>query len=84
MITLYGKPNCPYCVQAKNYLVQHGIAFENVDVTADPNALAFIKERGHKTVPQLYLGDRMIVEGGYHGLRNLGIDKLRERLAETV
>jgi glutaredoxin 3 len=82
MITLYSKPSCPYCVQAKNFLDQHGLAYTAVDVTQDAAALRFIKEeRGHTTVPQLYVGATLLVEGGYTGLRDLGIDALRERLA---
>ena len=31
-------------------------------------ALEFVKSRGHKTVPQIYLDDRLLVEGGYDAL----------------
>jgi glutaredoxin 3 len=80
MITVYSKPNCPYCVNAKSWLSANGFQFETIDVTADPKALAFIKERGHMTVPQIYLGETLLVEGGFTGMVKLGATALREKL----
>lgn len=80
MITLYSKPNCPHCVQAKNYLTRHEIEFNTVDVTEDAKALDFIKSRGHKTVPQLYVGDTVLVEGGNAALQQLKPEQVRERV----
>jgi glutaredoxin-like protein NrdH len=80
MITMYSKPNCPYCDAAKVWLDQNGFEYSVVDVTQTPEALAFIKGEGHRTVPQFYVGDTLIVEGGYTGLRDLGSDGLKQRL----
>lgn len=82
MITLYSKPNCPHCVQAKNYLTRHEIEFNTVDVTEDAKALDFIKSRGHKTVPQLYVGDTVLVEGGNAALQQLKPEQVRERVGQ--
>jgi glutaredoxin len=82
MITLYSKPNCPHCVQSKAYLDRHAIPYRTVDVIADPAALAFIKEtKGHKTVPQLYVGDTLLVEGGNSGLQKLAPEEVTRRVA---
>lgn len=83
-ITVYSKPGCAYCMAAKQWLDRFEIPHRIVDVTQDPAALAFIKERGHRTVPQLYLGERLLVEGGFNGLTGLGIDGVRQRLLEAV
>lgn len=80
MITVYSKPNCPHCVRAKDFLTRHQIAFETVDVTADADALAFIKGRGHQTVPQLYVGEKILVEGGNAALQQLSADQVRDRV----
>lgn len=78
MITLYSKPNCPYCDRAKIWLERNDIAYTTVDVLVDNNALQFIKEQGHKTVPQIYHNGNLLVEGGYTGLSKQDPDKLKE------
>ena len=47
----------------------------------DPRALEFIKSKGHRTVPQIYLGETVLVEGGYDGLKKSDPTELKERLA---
>lgn len=81
MITVYSKPNCPHCVAAKNYLSKHEIEFHVKDVSVDEDALKFLKGRGHKSVPQLYVGDKLLVEGGNAGLQKLSADEIRSRSA---
>jgi glutaredoxin len=80
VITLYSKPNCPHCVQAKEYLTRNEIYFETVDVTTNPEALAFIKDRGHKTVPQLYVGSKILVEGGNAALQQLRPEQVTDEV----
>ena len=71
MITLYSKPACPYCDRAADYLKKYNIEFKKIDVTENEKAMNFVKERGHRSLPQIYLGDRLLVEGGYDGLKAL-------------
>lgn len=80
MLTVYSKPACPFCDQAKAYLQQQAVEFEVVDIMADPTALAFIKTEGHRTVPQIYKDGQLFVEGGFQGLINLGRKTLLEKL----
>jgi len=80
MITVYSKPNCPYCESAKNWLQNHKFEYNVVDVTLNPDALEFIKGKGHKTVPQLYVGETLIVKGGFTGMQDLGPENLRRLL----
>jgi glutaredoxin len=81
MITLYSKPACPYCERAKIWLEKNDIAYAIVNVLEDSRALEFIKSKGHKTVPQIYKGETLLVEGGYDGLKKTNPEILRERLA---
>lgn len=68
MVTVYSKNNCPFCVQAKNLLKLKGIEFQEVKIDEDVEAREFVLAQGHRTVPQIYNGDALLVEGGYQGL----------------
>jgi glutaredoxin len=69
MITVYSKNNCPYCVQAKNLLQLKGIEFNEIKIDEDSEAREFVLGEGHRTVPQIYQGDKLLVEGGFQGLQ---------------
>jgi len=81
MITVYSKPNCPYCVNAKNWLSNNNFDFDIVDITQNTDAREFLIKEGHRTVPQIYQGDKILVEGGYTTMIRLGAEKLRERIS---
>lgn len=83
MLTVYSKANCSFCVQAKNYLKQKNIEFREVRIDEDAEAKEFILEKGHRTVPQIYLDENLFVEGGYQGLIKLTEDQLKEKLNVT-
>ena len=81
MLTVYSKNNCPYCVNAKNYLTKHNIAFEEINIEQQPEARTLLVESGHRTVPQIYQGDQLFVEGGWQGLSKLTADQLNSMLS---
>lgn len=80
MLTVYSKNNCPFCVQAKNLLKLKNIEFQEVKIDEDATAKDFVLGQGHRTVPQIYNGDKLFVEGGFQGLSKLTEDQLKERL----
>jgi glutaredoxin 3 len=80
MLTVYSKNNCAFCVQAKNYLTQKNIPFQEIKIDENHEAKAFILDQGHRTVPQIYLGETLFVQGGYQGLTKLTEDQLKEKL----
>lgn len=82
MITVYSKNQCPYCTQAKALLEQKGIAYTEVKIDEKPEAREFVVGRGHRTVPQLYVGDQLLVEGGFTGLKSLSDEELNQRLEQ--
>ena len=57
-VTLYTTPFCGYCFAAKRLLSSKGVAFEEIDVSADPARRAEMVERamGRRTVPQIFIG----------------------------
>lgn len=65
---VYGKQNCQGCDQAKALLEAKGIGYEYVDVMKSPSAQALFREKGFRSVPQIYV-DGKLVEGGYEGLK---------------
>lgn len=74
MLTVYSKNNCAYCVQAKSLLTSKNIPFIEVKIDEDTVAREFIVSHGHRTVPQIYEGETLFVEGGFQGLQQ----KLKE------
>lgn len=75
-VKLYSTPTCPYCVLAKKYLQEKGIDFQEINVAADRQAAQeMIKRSGHMGVPQLLIGDKLII-----GFDKPAIDKELEAL----
>jgi glutaredoxin 3 len=83
MITVYSKTHCPHCVNAKNYLQSRNINYHEVNIEEDTEAREFILEQGHRTVPQIYQGDRLLVEGGWQGLSKLSTEEILRRMQAT-
>jgi glutaredoxin len=81
MLTVYSKNNCPYCVNAKNYLTQNNIAFEEINIEQQPEARTMLMESGHRTLPQIYQGNKLFVEGGWQGLSKLTAEQILTRLS---
>jgi glutaredoxin len=84
MITLYSKPDCVFCEKAKRWLIKNCIAFEAVDISISPDAKQFVLDQGHKSVPQIYFNNRILVEGGYTGLSNCEPEQLKEMIKNAV
>lgn len=58
-VTIYTTIFCPYCVMAKQLLKRKGVAFDEIDVTAN-SALReemTAKAGGRGTVPQIWIGE---------------------------
>ena len=58
-ITVYTKPSCVQCKMTKKALVNVGIAFDEVDLTASAAALSMVKGLGYQQAP-------VVVAGGDH------------------
>jgi glutaredoxin 3 len=81
MLKVYSKNNCPFCDKAKHLLETKGISYSEVKIDQDADAREWLMAQGHRTVPQLYLGESLLVEGGYQGLAKLSDEELQVRLA---
>lgn len=71
MLIIYSKTVCPYCVQAKNFLKSKNIQFREINIEDDPEAREFITKKGLRTVPQIFMDDKLFVEGGWTGLSKM-------------
>lgn len=72
-VSVYGKPNCPFCDRAKQLLDEHNVPYMYYDVS-DESHLARLKELhpSVNTVPQVFMLDTNEDEiyhiGGYEDL----------------
>ena len=80
MLTIYSKNNCGYCIQAKNYLQNRDIPFEEINIEEDSDAMQFILSEGHRTMPQIYKDNKVFVDGGYQGLKEMSAEQINEKL----
>ncbi|HRJ68612.1 MAG TPA: glutaredoxin 3 [Beijerinckiaceae bacterium] len=57
-VTIYTKPYCPYCHDAKALLTSKGVAFEEIDILKRPEErdVMIRKAGGRSTVPQIFIG----------------------------
>jgi len=50
-----------FCGQAKEYLSQKGIQFQEKDIVQDPSALTDLKKLGYMTTPVIVIDGSVIV-----------------------
>ena len=79
MITVYSKPNCPFCDRAKQLLESRGVEYQVIDVTEQPEAREYLLEQGLRSVPQIYRGTTLL-QGGYQGLAGLSEEEFNRQV----
>ena len=67
MITIYGKPACKYCTQAKDLLHSLGVDFKYINLMEDDDAMKKVRADKFKSVPAIYHGNEII--GGFDELK---------------
>ncbi|HEY3447622.1 MAG TPA: glutaredoxin domain-containing protein [Myxococcales bacterium] len=61
-VLVYATSSCPWCVKVKTYLKQHGVAFEEINVSRDPGAAQrMVARSGQQGVPQLDIDGHVVV-----------------------
>jgi glutaredoxin 3 len=61
-VTIYTLDTCPYCHQAKEFLLQKGIRFKEIDIREDPErAEEMFRISGQRGVPVIMIGNDVIV-----------------------
>lgn len=56
-VAVYTKSACPGCVRTKKELDIRGVTYTEVDLEADPVALAYVQSLGHQAAPVVILED---------------------------
>ncbi|HVC21851.1 MAG TPA: FAD-dependent oxidoreductase [Candidatus Dormibacteraeota bacterium] len=58
-VTVYGAPWCPDCKRSKQFLSQHRVAFDWVDVDQDQQGLQLVEklQQGGRTIPTIVFGN---------------------------
>ena len=67
MLTLYQFETCPFCEKVRNYLDEHNLEYEKVNVENDrtnPLRKELAEKSGVQTVPVLKDGDKYIGDSG--------------------
>ena len=63
-ITLYSTDACSFCVRAKALLDARGLAYEEINLSRDPDGRAELGRRtGMLSFPQIVIGDEVV--GGF-------------------
>lgn len=70
MIKVFTKPNCPKCDMLKQKLDTMDIKYVSIDVTKDKDAYDFLISRGHKSVPQMYDENDLLIDINRIGATN--------------
>lgn len=60
---VFGKKNCAGCDQAKALLDSKGIGYQYIDVMTSPSAQQLFREKGFRSVPQIYKDGEHLLGG---------------------
>ena len=61
-VKVYSTPSCPWCRKAKEYLVEKGVQFTDLDVSQDRSKLQEMVElTGQRGVPVIIIDNEQIV-----------------------
>ena len=62
-VIMYCTNWCPACRRARGYFKQHGIEYEEIDITRDREAAERVRSfaNGHETTPTFEVGDQVVV-----------------------
>ena len=61
-VEIYTTPTCPYCQAAKALLRKKGVAYEETDVSRDPDLRMAMTQRagGRRSVPQIFIDGQSV------------------------
>jgi len=61
-VIVYSTPTCVYCHAAKEFFKENNVAFDDIDVSGDPQkAQEMVEKSGQMGVPVIFIGDEMTI-----------------------
>jgi len=81
-VTVFTKPGCPYCAQAKQMLREAGLSYEEVSLGGPITSRTLQAVAGQASTPQVFIGGRRI--GGAEALRDWLVAAGKKVSAETA
>ncbi len=61
-VKVYSTNVCPYCTMAKDFLKEHGVEFEEINVQENQEAAKeMIAKSGQMGVPVIEIGEKIII-----------------------
>ena len=61
-VKVYSTPTCPWCIRTKQFLKDHNISFEDIDVSSNQQAAEEMVQRsGQMGVPVVDINGQIIV-----------------------
>ena len=71
-VRVFSTQSCPYCVNLKEFLKEHDIKFEDIDVSQNKEALnEMVEKSGQMGVPVVDIGGKIIVGFAKEKVSNL-------------
>jgi glutaredoxin-like protein NrdH len=68
-VVVYSKPSCVQCTATYRTLDKLGVAYDVIDMTTDPEALAFVMSSGQKSAPVVVVTEPGVVDQVWGGFR---------------
>lgn len=59
-VTIYTRPNCPYCTAAKKLLDSKGVTYEEIDASGERRPEMVKRANGRNTFPQIFIGEKHV------------------------
>jgi len=84
MIKVYTSHSCFYCTRAKNYLDNLDIEYETLNIQEDKDARDFFVKSGFRTVPQIFVNDKLLCKGGSDGLAQMSREDIHNKVFEIT
>ena len=84
MIKVYTSHSCFYCTRVKNYLDNLGIDYQTLNIQEDIDARDFFVKSGFRTVPQIFVNDQLLCNGGSDGLVQMTKEDIQNKVIELT
>lgn len=68
-VTVYSKPNCVQCTATYRTLDKLGVQYGVIDMTTDPEALAFVMASGQQSAPVVVVTEPGVADQVWGGFR---------------